>query len=68
MADLVRGCRIGPWIVFRDEDGLRHAVRQTAVLTISDADEGGESSAITMTGGRQAVVRQAFDTVLGWLR
>ncbi len=68
MADMLCGCRIGPWIVFRDEEGLRHAVRQTAVLTSSEADEFGGTSAITMAGGRRAVVRQTFDIVPGWLR
>ena len=68
MADLVRGCQVGPWVVFHDEDGCRHAVRQNAILCVSEADQTGSSATIMMTGGRSAVVREAFETVLGWVR
>ena len=37
MADLVRGCQVGPWVVFHDEDGGRYAVRQKAILAVSEA-------------------------------
>jgi hypothetical protein len=66
MADLLSGVRLGPFIVFKDENGLRHAVRQGAVLAISEMDEGAVT--IQMTGGRAALVRQAFERVLRWFR
>lgn len=66
MADLVTGMRIGPFVVFKDADGMRHAVRQGAILAVSEAD--GDTVTIQMTGNRTALVRQAFDRVLTWFR
>jgi hypothetical protein len=66
MAEVTTGQRVGGFVVFRDEDGLRHAVRQGAILAISDADETGSITAVQLTGNRTAVVRQGFDQVLGW--
>ena len=66
MADIVAGVRAGPFIVFKDADGLRHAVRQGAVLAISEA--GDDLTTLQMTGSRCAVVQQAFELVLSWFR
>jgi hypothetical protein len=66
MSDLVAGQRLGPFIVFRDEDGLRHAVRQGAIMTISETGETGESTFIQLTGQRSATVHRSFDQVLAW--
>lgn len=68
MADLVRGYQVGPWVIFHDEDGCRHAVRQNAILAVSEADEAGSSATLIMAGGRRAVIHQDFETVLGWVR
>jgi hypothetical protein len=68
MAELVRSYQVGPWLIFHEEDGCRHAIRQTAILSVSEADQGGSSATITMTGGRRAVVHQTFETVLEWVR
>jgi hypothetical protein len=57
---------VGPFIVFKDADGMRHAVRQGAILAISECD--GDIVTISMTGSRSALVRQAFDRVLSWFR
>ena len=57
MADIVSGQRVGGFIVFQDEDGLRHAVRCGAILA---------SSAMQMSGNRVVIVRVGFDDVLGW--
>lgn len=64
MSDILSGVRVGPFIVFKDADGMRHAVRQGAILAISD----GDVVTISMTGSRSALVRQAFDRVLAWFR
>jgi len=66
MADIVSGQRVGGFIVFQDEDGLRHAVRCGAILALSDADEVGTATAMQMSGNRVVIVRVGFDDVLGW--
>jgi hypothetical protein len=55
-------------VVFRDENGLRHAVRHSAILSVSEADDTGGSTAIQMTGNRLAVVRRAFEEVFSWVQ
>ncbi len=66
MADILSGARVGPFIVFRDENGRRHAVRQGAILAISEAED--DLTTVQMTGSRTALVRQAFERVLSWFR
>jgi hypothetical protein len=66
MADLVSGIRLGPFVVFRDENCHRHAVRLGAILAISETDQ--DLVTIQMTVSRTATVRQAFDRVPAWLR
>ena len=66
MADISSGMRLGPFIVFKDDDGHRHAVRHGAIMSISESD--GDIVTITMTGSRTALVRQAFDRVLSWFQ
>ncbi len=66
MSDLLSGVRVGPFVVFKDADGMRHAVRQGAILAISEHE--GDVVTISMTGSRSALVRQAFDKVLSWFR
>ncbi len=65
MAETCLG-RMGAFVVFRDEDGLRHAVKLGAVLAVSDADDTGSMTAITMSANRVAVVREGFEQVLAW--
>ena len=61
MADLVAGERVGAFVVFIDEDGLRHAVRCQAVLALSDADGAGSDTILQLTGkpGRQTAAPDA---------
>jgi hypothetical protein len=66
MADLVSGGRAGPYVIFVDEDGLRHAVRPAAVLALSDGDDLRGLTVMQMTGGRTVLVRRGLDEVLGW--
>ena len=37
--ELVDGETVGGFVVFRDDGGLRHAVRPGCILAVSDADE-----------------------------
>jgi hypothetical protein len=65
MSDVLSAVRLGPWVVFQDEDGRRHAVRQSSILAVSDVD--GMSTWIQFTGGRQVVAREDFETVMEWV-
>ena len=66
VVEMVDGGRFGPFIVLRDQDGLRHAVRQGAILSISEVDDDGGCTFIAMHGGRSALVRRTFDQVIAW--
>ncbi len=66
MAEILSGGRVGGYIVIKDEDGLRHAVRPGAVLALSDSDETGESTVMTMPGNRVVMIRRGLDEVLNW--
>lgn len=66
MADLVSGERFGPFIVFRDSDGLRHAVRLGTVLAISDAGDQQGMTWLSLPGGRQIIVHASLEDVLQW--
>ena len=68
MADLVDGGRVGAFIVFVDEDGLRHAVRCQAVLALSDADGAGSDTILQLTGNRVVRLTRPMDEVLEWFR
>ncbi len=66
MADAHMGRRTGPFVLLHDEDGLRHAVKLSAVQVLSDADGETNSTAIHLTGNRVAVIRRPLDEVLSW--
>ena len=66
MADVLAGQRTGPFVVLLDEDGLRHAVKLSAVQVLSDGDTCGNSTSVQLTGNRVAVVRRPLDEVLSW--
>ncbi len=60
------GQRTGPFVVLLDQDGLRHAVKLSAIQVLSDGDADGLSTSIQLTGSRAAVVRRPLDEVLSW--
>jgi hypothetical protein len=60
------GRRTVPFVLLLDEDGLRHAVKLSAVQVLSDADGETNSTAIQLTGNRVAVIRRPLDEVLSW--
>ena len=66
MAELVRGHRAGGFVLFQDEDGLRHAVRAAGVLALSDGDQDGGLTIMQMPGNRALVIRRSLDEVLSW--
>ena len=66
MSALTSGMRIGAFVVFADDDGLRHAVRLGAVLVMSDADPCQDGTILQMPGGRALLIRASFEEVLAW--
>ncbi len=64
--ELVGGHRQGPFVVFEDEDGVRHAVRQGAIMSISEASAEPGATLIQLSGQRTALVRGSFEQVLSW--
>ena len=60
------GRRVGPFVLFADDDGLRHAIRLQGVLAVSDADAVHETSTMLMPGGRVVLIREPLEEVLGW--
>ncbi len=66
MVDIISGQRVGGFLVLRDDEGLRHAVKAGAVLALSDADDAGDATVMHLTGGRVVVVRRSIDEVLAW--
>lgn len=68
MADLVTGHRIGGFVLFQDDDGLRHAVRAAGVLALSEGDHDGGITIMQMPGNRAVVIRRSLDEVLSWFR
>ena len=64
MTDITSGLRLGPWVVFRDEAGHRHAVRHCAIMSVSETEH--DLVSIQLTGNRTALVRQSFEKVLAW--
>ena len=66
MPDLVTGQRVGSFVLFKDDDGLRHAVRATGVLALSDGDHHGDITIMQMPGNRAVVIRRSLEEVLSW--
>ena len=67
MTTLLRGERAGGWLLFTDQDGLRHAVRLTAVLALSDTDPAQDGTLVQLAGQRALVVAVPLEEALGWL-
>ena len=60
----VTGMRVAGFLILVDQDGLRHAVRLPAILSLHDADPGQDQTLVTLPGGRIAVVGQSLDVLL----
>ena len=68
MTDIVSGRRLsGGYVLLVDADGLRHAVRQGAVLALSDADDAQNATVAQLAGGRTLTILASLDEVLGWI-
>lgn len=59
--------RAGRYLLLRDREGLRHAVRSQAILAVSDLDGGEDMSVVMLQGGRVLIVPTPLPTLLAWL-
>ena len=59
--------RQGRYVLLRDRDGLRHAVRGGSILAISDVDGGEVCTAVILHGGRIIIVDAPIEEILAWL-
>jgi hypothetical protein len=64
--DLICGERVGAFVVFVDENGLRHAVKLGSVLSLSDADDRQDRTVMQMPGGRVVLIHAPLEQVLRW--
>lgn len=60
------GRRLGPFVLFADANGLRHAVRLGLVVALSDADEHQDATIMMMPGGRLVMIGESLEEVVGW--
>jgi hypothetical protein len=66
MSLVTTGLRQGPFVIFRDDEDLRQAVRLGAVMALSDADTCQDATIMQLPGGRVVLIRAGFDEVLRW--
>ena len=56
--------RVSGFLVFRDTDGRRYAVRPTSLLALIDADESQSTTCVLLPAGKMAVLDAPLDVVL----
>lgn len=66
MSVLASGRRVGAFVVFVDENGVRYAVRFGSVLALSDGDDRRDTTVLQLPGGRAVLIQAPLDEVLGW--
>ncbi len=59
--------RRGSTLVFHDQDGIRHAVRVSAIIAVSDADATRDATIVQLPGSRFLMLRVCLDEVVGWI-
>jgi hypothetical protein len=57
--------RVGPYVLVRDDKGLRHALKWSAIAALSDADESAAETIVQLHGGRSFTVCRPLDEILG---
>jgi hypothetical protein len=62
---LAEGTRLGRYVVVRDVNGRRHALAATAVVAISEEEDG--DIVLFLPGGRALRISVPLATVLDWL-
>ncbi|KAA0686188.1 MULTISPECIES: hypothetical protein [Alphaproteobacteria] len=66
MSDMTDGQRVAGFILLKDVDGKRHAVRPGAFQALSDADEDGDETIAQIGFSRQVRILRPLDEVLTW--
>lgn len=66
MSLVAMGRRVGPFVLFADDDGLRHAVKLGVVMALSDTDTLQTATLMMMPGGRTVLIREPLDEVAKW--
>lgn len=66
MSAVITGTRMGSFVVFVDDENLRHAVRLGSVLALSDTDTCQDSTLMQMPGNRAVLIRAPLERVLTW--
>lgn len=67
MADIISGERLGPFLLLKDENGLRHAIRHSCLLALSDGSDEQDVTVAQLPGGRSMTIHVGLDEVLTWL-
>ena len=62
----VAGQRVGAFVVFADDEGVRYAVRLGSILALSDADGCQDATVMQLPGGRALLIRATLEQVLAW--
>ena len=65
---LASGQRVGAFVVFTDENGVRYAVRLGSVLALSNGDDRQDTTVAQLPGGRAVLIQAPLEEVLGWFR
>lgn len=58
--------RVGAFVLFADDNGVRYAVRLGAVLALGDGDEARDTTIMQMPGGRAVLIPAPLEEVLEW--
>lgn len=66
MSATVVNRRVGAFILFADDNGVRYAVRLGAVLALGDGDEARDTTIMHMPGGRAVLIPAPLEEVLKW--
>ena len=66
MSATVVNRRIGAFVLFADDNGVRYAVRLGAVLALGDGDEARNTTIMQMPGGRAVLIPAPLEEVLEW--
>ena len=64
--DTMSGTRVGPYLLLRDQQGLRHIARINSVTLVSEADEVGDET-ILVISSRPIRLSATLDEVMDWL-
>ncbi len=65
--DMSKQPRQTGYVVLRDADGRRHALRPDDVQGVSELDDLGDECVVTVTGGRMLHILRPLDDILSSL-